>query len=431
MSRKVLLSFLGTGNYMSCKYKSKEMGESKVVVYAQEAIADLYCREFTKNDIAYVFLTKAAEEKHWDDLNSVLVGKHQFKVKGVKNISEGYSEEQLWSIFETIYNVLEEDDEIILDVTHAFRSLPMLQIVLLNYAKSLKNVKINAILYGAFESIGPAYNIAERIPNPKDRVAALLDLTAFSAIQAWTFGAESFIKTGKTTTIKQLSLENIKPILIDSKGKDETANGIRGLMKSLSSIENSITTNRGKLINEGESFEQAKAEILKLSENTDTVFTPIKPILKQILSKLEVFDERPHWEAAVQWCIDHELIQQGITQLQEGIISFICEKHELDKYNLTDRELVAQALNILEQKFEEADWHTPAADYKEKVKEIINDEFAKEHKGNYAALSTYRNDINHGGYKENSISNGRQFKGNLEKIFKEFRYIRNEHFGSN
>src|SRR5690625_970631 len=114
----------------------------------------------------------------------------------------------------------------------------MLSIVLLYYAKSLKNIKVDYILYGAFEGVGvPAYKIDEKIPDPEKRVATLFDLTAFSAIQSWTFAAESFIKTGNTNTITSLSLENIKPILKESKGADIASNNIRNLMKALEEIE--------------------------------------------------------------------------------------------------------------------------------------------------------------------------------------------------
>ena len=167
MARKVFLSFLGTGNYKECKYVCQEKGESKIVKYVQEAILDLYAKDFSKNDIAYIFLTKDAEEKHWEKLMDK-IGEKPFSIQAITNVPEGYSEIEIWNIFQILYDKLEEEDEVILDVTHGFRSLPMLGIVLLNYARSLKKIKIQHILYGAFESLGPAYNIEERIPDPEN-----------------------------------------------------------------------------------------------------------------------------------------------------------------------------------------------------------------------------------------------------------------------
>lgn len=431
MARKVFLSFLGTGNYKECCYKSKGKVQSNTVKFVQEAIVDLYCSDFTSKDKAYIFLTKDAEKTHWSSLKSILETK-DIEFIGIKEIPEGYSEDEIWTIFESVFNVLQEEDEIVLDVTHGFRSLPMLQIVLLNYAKSLKNIKVKNILYGAFEALGPSYNIEKRIPNSKDRIAPLLDLTSFSTIQEWTFGAESFIQTGQTKTITSLSKENIKPILIESKGQDETAKSIRMVMNSLKEIELTISTNRGKMISEEEKLSQVQKELSALIENDSSVFTPLKPILKQINNKFLPFDKKPHWEASVEWCIEHGLIQQGITQLQEGVISHVCFLNNLNSSNLEYREIVGQAFNILDREVNMADrelreeeWKYPASENRELVRTIIDSEFVKEYVVNYASLSEYRNDINHGGYLDKAVNKGDRFESKLKEHYEKYQSIRN------
>jgi len=66
----------------------------------------------------------------------------------IKEIPDGKDTDEIWEIFDIIYNALEEDDNIYIDITHSFRYLPMLLLVLLNYAKYLKNIKIKQITYG-------------------------------------------------------------------------------------------------------------------------------------------------------------------------------------------------------------------------------------------------------------------------------------------
>lgn len=431
MARKVFLSFLGTGNYKECCYESKEMGQSKTVKFVQEAIVDLYCKDFTSKDKAYIFLTKDAEKTHWKTLKSILETKN-IEFIGVKDTPEGYSEDEIWSIFESVFNVLKEDDEITLDVTHGFRSLPMLQIVLLNYAKSLKNIEVKNILYGAFEALGPSYNIEKRIPNANERIAPLLDLTSFSAIQDWTFAAESFIQTGQTKTITSLSKENIKPILIESKGQDETARSIRWVMNSIKEIELTISTNRGKMISEEKKLIQVQEKLEELIKNDSSVFAPLKPILKQINNKFLPFDEKPHWEASVEWCIEHGLIQQGITQLQEGIISHVCSLNNLNSSNLKHREIVGQAFNILDKEvnelkreLKEEEWLYPASENRELVRTIIDSDFVTKYVINYVSLSEYRNDINHGGYLKKAVNKGDKFESKLKEHYDKYQSIRN------
>lgn len=202
-------------------------------------------------------MTREAEKKNWAELEKE-IGKRIFPINPIRDIPEGYSEPEIWAIFEKIYQNIKPKDEIILDVTHGFRSLPMLQIVLLNYAHSLKDIKISNILYGAFEGIGiPASQIEDNIPDTINRIAPLLDLTTFSAIQSWTFAAQSFIQTGNPKAMSTLSMDNIKPILKESKGSDTTARNLRNLMEAINNIQSIINTNRGRKIIESNELQKA------------------------------------------------------------------------------------------------------------------------------------------------------------------------------
>ncbi|WP_156810366.1 CRISPR-associated DxTHG motif protein [Nitritalea halalkaliphila] len=146
MNRKVLLSFLGTSNYVSCNYFTEGNPEEKIenVRYIQEAIFKLYCTNFTANDQVLLLLTELAEKmnflddgqwspqsKSYSASNEGLKSRfQQLQEEGFKftlntqRIKEGFSQEEIWSIFETIADQIQEGDTIILDITHAFRFLP-------------------------------------------------------------------------------------------------------------------------------------------------------------------------------------------------------------------------------------------------------------------------------------------------------------------
>src|SRR5690606_7835290 len=87
-----------------------------------------------------------------DELES-LSKKKGFQVENI-GIPEGHNEEELWEIFKTILDQLEEGDEIILDITHSFRYLPMLTFIIINYARIVKKCSLKAVYYGAFEVLG-------------------------------------------------------------------------------------------------------------------------------------------------------------------------------------------------------------------------------------------------------------------------------------
>ena len=74
MARKVLLSFLGTDNYIETHYQI-DIFKSPLVRFVQEAIIDHLCTDWGQDDRIYVFLTDAARVKNWENYEQ-REGKH-------------------------------------------------------------------------------------------------------------------------------------------------------------------------------------------------------------------------------------------------------------------------------------------------------------------------------------------------------------------
>ncbi|MFQ5561038.1 MAG: TIGR02221 family CRISPR-associated protein, partial [Nitrospinota bacterium] len=204
---KVFISFLGTGKYCECNYALK--GKTvHGVRYIQEALLDLLSCDFTQSDRALIFTTKEAEAKNWTEkLEKRLspFGK-RFSVENV-SVPDGGSEKEIWEIFTIVFNTLKEGDDVILDITHGFRSLPMLSIVLLNYARFLKRINVRGIYYGAFEALGNRSEV-EKIPL-SERNAPVFDLTSFDVIQQWGFASENFVNYGNAEKVSELLEKSI------------------------------------------------------------------------------------------------------------------------------------------------------------------------------------------------------------------------------
>lgn len=228
MSRKVFLTFLGTGNYKECVYTFNEQ-KSKVVEYIQRALIDLVAPDY---DEYIAFCTEKAYEKHFEKLNEEC--KNQFRNV---EIPDGLSEKEIWEMFQIIFENLQDGDEVILDITHSFRSIPMLGITLLQYAKFIKNINVKGIYYGAFENLGAAYQIEEKYPNPEDRLAPILDLTAFSILQDWSMFGSQFINTGNINGLSKIAETSTGQILKDTKGKNQDAQLLKKSILRLQRLE--------------------------------------------------------------------------------------------------------------------------------------------------------------------------------------------------
>ena len=151
---RLIISFIMFAIYtMSCQ--SGQVEKSKIDNWETPAQAKNY-------------LVKRGERDTYTGLKKVLEkNKFPFEVKDIK-IPNGDYEEEIWEIFESVYNVLKDGDEVYFDITHAFRSIPMLVMVLINYAKFLKNIKVKSITYGNWEA------------RDSENFAPIMDLITFS-----------------------------------------------------------------------------------------------------------------------------------------------------------------------------------------------------------------------------------------------------------
>lgn len=405
MSRKVFLTFLGTGNYKECVYTFNEQ-KSKVVEYIQRALIDLVAPDY---DEYIAFCTEKAYEKHFEKLNEEC--KNQFRNV---EIPDGLSEKEIWEMFQIIFENLQDGDEVILDITHSFRSIPMLGITLLQYAKFIKNINVKGIYYGAFENLGAAYQIEEKYPNPEDRLAPILDLTAFSILQDWSMFGSQFINTGNINGLSKIAETSTGQILKDTKGKNQDAQLLKKINTTLTEIGDDFATNRGQKFLNGEVIEKFKRQT---SDLENQILPAFNPILEKLNNEFQLFEEDndDNLLHSVKWCIDKDLIQQGITQLQEGVITILCRKLEYDYKNIDIRGIISSYLSFGIKK-DESEWGRPLDT--PKAKDIISDlrESIKDLEKiaqTYNSLTDKRNDINHGGFNNHSTNDSKSFQRNL------------------
>lgn len=158
MPRKVFISVLGTGFYGSCKYVKGDFVSSETR-FIQEAALEFYdARQWAATDTALFLLTARAEEINWrkeikersdrngqqpyTGLEQILIEMKLPFTPMPLSIPDGKDEKEMWAIFDILFNSLREGDELYFDLTHSFRYLPMLVLVLGNYAKFLKGVEV-------------------------------------------------------------------------------------------------------------------------------------------------------------------------------------------------------------------------------------------------------------------------------------------------
>ena len=269
-SRKVFLSFLGLGNYEKCVY-TFEKEKSKNVKFVQNAIVEI-CKD--KFDKKFVLCTPSAKNTHYNSLVNEIG--HSFEAV---NISEDMSEKGIWEIFQQIYDVLNENDEVVFDITHSFRFMPMLGITLLQMAKFLKNIKVKKVFYGAYEPNKFKNGITE---------FPLVDLTSFSMLQDWILAGYTLVNTGRAEEIEKLAKNDLIPILKESKGKNIEAANLRKIADKIQDMTLNFRTNRGNEIITAHEMKEINESVKEIKESN--LLKPFKLVIENIHSDTKKFE---------------------------------------------------------------------------------------------------------------------------------------------
>lgn len=327
-----LLTFLGTGNYTKVNYiwGNKDFETE----FFLEAIA-----EWLKPAEIVIFLTtEAKQHRNWAILQQKLAGK--FTVSA-QDIPSGKSEAELWEIFEVLTKCLNDKDEIIFDITHAFRSLPILSLLAVSYLRVARSIDLKAMLYGAFEA------------KDEENHVPVFDLTPFLMLQTWVTATDKFIKTGDSKELAQL-LKDAHKLPWKSatkKNRQEMPQHLEQLGVILENLSNALALTRPAEIAKnvtalGKKLTLAEAEATKwakpftlLLEQTRASYGPFA--VNSLLVEREL----------IEWYFQHGHFVQAITLAREWLVSWTCR--QLSKGFLEDREEVTSAINQLARQYGE------------------------------------------------------------------------------
>lgn len=438
MARKVFISFLGTNNYVLCKYVINGI-ESKPVRFVQEALVEHICKDWTENDRILIFCTskektgeKGSKETNWFDNGQTKISDELEKI-GLQHrlqdlqeqlglqvpfeqfdIEAGFSEEEIWNIFNTVYSKLQPNDDIYFDVTHAFRSIPLFSIVLFNYSKFMLDTQVKTILYGAFEKLGPPYKVKE-LPI-EQRVAPVIDLTNIARLQEYNQIASSLKDFGKVKKLKEAITT------FQTSTSDQT---IKDLAISISELDEYIATIDLKAIKQGNFIRKFRNSYKNVSRKKRLI-KPISNILDELYRETSDFVEENSYqniEVAINWTIKHDMLMQAYPLAEEYIIMRVSEMFkELKPPKLTDKKFrifVSSILGMPEEDFIIKNWKDSLAEYPDVADDISDDFLINELRPLYEPLRQSRNSLAHG----NGAIKYEELKANIPTIIECIKYI--------
>lgn len=160
----------------------------------------------------------------------------------------------------------------------------------------------------------------------------------------------------------------------------------------------------------------------EITDSPELVYIkPIIPLLEKMSLELKTYtdDEHKNMLKVVKWCCEHNLIQQGITILEEGIVTFLCEKYGLDPNNIDiDRKIINQASNIRVNKKPFEEWQKESKANEQLIRRLLDDEYFSKAATFLDSMVNTRNDINHAGWRKSPFK-PKVIEKNLCKFLKE------------
>ena len=312
MSSLKAISFLGTGEYKTVTYCWQ--GRECQTHLFPEAVACIF-----EPEKVLVFVTPKAKQHEYFAALSERLGA---KMEAI-DIPEGRSEQELWQIFDCVTSSVGEGDSVILDITHAFRSIPMIVFAVAAYLRRTKDVTIERIVYGAFEA------------RDENNRAPIFDLTPLLDLLDWLSGAEFFLQRSDATLLAE-RLRTVHRQAWRSRSGEDLPTILQPIANKLQSFSQALHLARPrdvmnhangllqmleKVISEAEQWakpfavilEQIRSEAEKFSHNAPDRLD--KENLQKQLALIEHFVEKGLWVQAIllarEWSVSWVALQRG------------------------------------------------------------------------------------------------------------------------
>jgi CRISPR-associated DxTHG motif protein len=372
----ILLSFLGTGKYEIADYTWQD--KLCNTQYVIKAIAEFFEVQEIK-----VFVTKQAQEAHGTPLAEALGDRYTLDYI---DIPLGTEEKEIWQIFERLVESVPPNSEIIFDITHAFRSIPVIVLLAAAFLEKAQNVQIKGVYYGQYDRDKPS--------------APIVDLTPAIKLLDWLTATETFLNTGSSQKLGKL-LNQIQNDFYksDQVGKQTVKpKKLKNFGDTIARISQNIEFIRpNELLEEANKLQKFSGG--QLREEIDIFAKPFELLIDKIEQDYAQFAVENAKQAdqqliikkhylLIKWYVQKDLGTQAILLAREWLVTTLAI---LENYNYLDKELrgtIEEQLNSISRNNQEK-----IKDYDQSISKHVKD--PKTLGDIWSQLGNYRNDIAH------------------------------------
>lgn len=323
---RVYLSFLGLGflNHKTGTYgydiTTYELNgeKSKKTEFVQ--VAEIQIIGAHSFDKIIIVATQKSYDTHFEKLELQLL---QAGAENINHlvISEEMTPEAQWEWFEKVLNLIEQDDNLTIDLTHGYRSIPIIFSTAINFLQKARNITLNAVYYGAFD---------------KDRkLAPIIDMKEFYIINEWAEAVSRLVEDADARKLAEISRK--APEFQVRELADES------FIKSFEAL-----TNMVRNVDINNVADRVNAVIKLIEEKIRNASVTGKILLKMVINKFASLTTKGpvsgKYDKAyfhiqleiISLLLDHKLFMQAYTVMRELIGSIGMVEIEKAKVNSAD-----------------------------------------------------------------------------------------------
>lgn len=322
----IILSALGTGAYREATYHFEGQDSTVRTGFFAAALAQWY----PEARVVILATQGALKGPNGEHLTRRLPNAE------VVSIPNGATEQECWDLFNAVAAAVPEGEEVIFDITHGLRHLPMLGFLVLSYLRVVKRVQIRRVLYGALE-LTP-----RNVPAGQEALTQVVDLTPLVTLLDWAQAAKRFEDTGDASMFQ--------PLLAVKQKADYNL-----VARQLPVFSQAMVMNRGQLI----PTEAARlVELLSKAQSGELLpqqkpFALIMAQLEQQVQPLALTSAEPQAVllselAVIEWYFARRLHPQAASLGTEWLISLFGWMNTATlPSDLDERQTLAHALTTL------------------------------------------------------------------------------------
>ncbi|MCX7839788.1 MAG: TIGR02221 family CRISPR-associated protein [Anaerolineae bacterium] len=373
-----VISFLGTADYKRTTFVWNEMEK-------ETRLFPVAVAHFIRPDELLICATPTVQShSNLDELKRAL--EEMGTRYRIVPIPEGHSEADLWQIFGALTDAVGEGEQVVFDVTHSFRSLPFLAFLAVAYLQVAKKVKVERVLYGAWEA---RETIANRSP--------VFDLTPFVRLLNWLTATDQFIQTGDARRLAAL---------LNTGGKNAARASEKLSQVSLAAFLCQPFTLMDEALTLDKTLRSAETELAQTAP-------PFGVLREQIIHTFAQFGADKSDPRAmlvtqfrlIEWYVKNNQLIQAMTLAREWVISAVTWRLQLPiDLNLDARKQIEDAINgIVRIGREDATGEFRVTDLNEHGRRINEWQERDELKELWTHLSPIRNALDHAEHQKDAM----------------------------